>query len=893
MKFQKGSEWRKWDLHIHTPNTKLNDNFRIKDQTDIWKQYCDLLEGSDVDVFGITDYFSCDNYFTFITKFIEYHPNSKKKFFPNIELRLEVSVNKKAEEINLHILFDNDVSKDKINEFLQKLDSNITRSGAKISCLNLQPDDISSAGVDYKVIQQKLKEVFGTDKKYLILAASNNAGLRPDTDSPRKLNITDEIDKICDCFFGGQQNVKYFLDVKRYESQEDAEAKPVVTCCDAHSFDELKNWLGKRFVNDKGIIEKDITWIKTDPTFEGLKQIIYEPELRVRIQETNPVFDKEKLVIDYFKIMDSNGFIISDEKISFNRDLVCIIGGRGSGKSAILESIAYCFNAHIQNDKPLSFIFYYCQKGANPNFALQYLDLDNKPIDLFEISLMQNNETPCSYPFLYLSQNQIENFASDRQFLHGLAFETVIKNSSFTDELTKIQSTINIILQQIEIINHKLLALRELVAKADQKSLENETLKLKGELKLLESESTRAILNKLNKAQEKRSTINQAKDVRDEILGQLNDVKESVNVKLLDLYSSLDILHITHDSLELNFVKFEEHLDEILSKLKYENHEEEYQQILSEVKDILKDKLDVSVEHIEALRNKISLNESAIKSLQKDKDHFSNVIKIRHQKLVQLNSFFNDYERAYKKAIEEFSKMNQDILGTLELETELDFNTDNLCEYLLDKCIDKRKIKTKDKIITYMGLLPKLSFRQYIDWIDVFLDETFDIDNYDAFYPSLKNDIENKIVLNIPRLLTKINYKLGSITKNIDQLSLGQKGTIILKLFLSIGNNCPIVIDQPEDHLDNSFIYDDLVQTFRNAKKKRQIIVVTHNANLVVNGDADQVIVAEYDNEKINHAISGSIENPIIKEKVTIILEGGLEAFRKREKKYQYDSAER
>jgi predicted ribonuclease YlaK len=118
---------------------------------------------------------------------------------------------------------------------------------------------------------------------------------------------------------------------------------------------------------------------------------------------------------------------------------------------------------------------------------------------------------------------------------------------------------------------------------------------------------------------------------------------------------------------------------------------------------------------------------------------------------------------------------------------------------------------------------------------------------------------------------------------------LGQKGTVLLKFYLSSGNNCPIFIDQPEDHLDNDFIYHDLVKTIRAAKIKRQVVMVTHDANLVVNGDADQVIVSKYLDQVISHNFSGSLENPTIRDAVSRILEGGKEAFQKREQKYQYE----
>ncbi len=76
-----GSEWKKWDLHIHTPNTKLSDNFKSTDGTDLWDKFCESLENSDIEVIGITDYFSAENYFTFIEKFKDKYPRSKKKIF--------------------------------------------------------------------------------------------------------------------------------------------------------------------------------------------------------------------------------------------------------------------------------------------------------------------------------------------------------------------------------------------------------------------------------------------------------------------------------------------------------------------------------------------------------------------------------------------------------------------------------------------------------------------------------------------------------------------------------------------------------------------------------------------------------------------------------------------
>ncbi len=118
----------------------------------------------------------------------------------------------------------------------------------------------------------------------------------------------------------------------------------------------------------------------------------------------------------------------------------------------------------------------------------------------------------------------------------------------------------------------------------------------------------------------------------------------------------------------------------------------------------------------------------------------------------------------------------------------------------------------------------------------------------------------------------------------MEDLSLGQKGTVLLKILLAQDGK-PLMIDQPEENLDNRFVYRTLKDAFKEAKKKRQVIIATHNANLVVNTDAEQVVVAQYEENEISFK-SGPLENEEIREEVTTILEGGEEAFVQREEKY-------
>lgn len=123
--------------------------------------------------------------------------------------------------------------------------------------------------------------------------------------------------------------------------------------------------------------------------------------------------------------------------------------------------------------------------------------------------------------------------------------------------------------------------------------------------------------------------------------------------------------------------------------------------------------------------------------------------------------------------------------------------------------------------------------------------------------------------------------------KTIETGSVGEKSTAIVSLLLSAGDQ-PIVIDQPEDDLDNQYVYNVVVDLVRHQKFKRQIIIATHNANIPVNGDAELIIALGATDRVGKLLLAGSIDRPAIKGLVTTIMEGGAEAFRLRRQRYGY-----
>ncbi|MBL8558151.1 MAG: AAA family ATPase [Hyphomonadaceae bacterium] len=124
------------------------------------------------------------------------------------------------------------------------------------------------------------------------------------------------------------------------------------------------------------------------------------------------------------------------------------------------------------------------------------------------------------------------------------------------------------------------------------------------------------------------------------------------------------------------------------------------------------------------------------------------------------------------------------------------------------------------------------------------------------------------------------------IVRDFSRLSLGQQQSVLLALMLSVDTDRPLLIDQPEDNLDSEFIYHTLVPVLRRAKERRQVIVVTHNANIAVLGDAEQIIVLKSNADKGVVVSRGSIDHPDTRNHACAILEGSNEAFRRRARIY-------
>ena len=250
------------------------------------------------------------------------------------------------------------------------------------------------------------------------------------------------------------------------------------------------------------------------------------------------------------------------------------------------------------------------------------------------------------------------------------------------------------------------------------------------------------------------------------------------------------------------------------------------------------------------------------------------------------------YQSIYTPIQGEVTELLGDIENNVTFKAELFMCEPKITEHILSY-IDQRMRgkfgKSKDADQTIEKFIQKTDFNDsesVLDFIHFIVEDVTDdleqaekkIDDRQAFYDFLYG-------LNY----IGVDFKLKMGERNLNELSPGERGIVLMMFYLALSKESkPIIIDQPEDNLDNQSVYSKLVPCICKAKQKRQVIIVTHNPNIAVACDAEQIVFCEMD--KSNYQIrytAGSIENPEIKKHVVDVLEGTKPAFDLR--KMQHD----
>ncbi|KHE69435.1 MULTISPECIES: TrlF family AAA-like ATPase [Capnocytophaga] len=908
----RGSEWRKWDLHFHTPSS-----YDYKDKSVTNQKIIDILAENKISVVAITDHHTMD-----IARIQELQLLGKDKgitVLPGIEFLADA---RGKDPIHFIGIF-SDTSN--ISYIWGQLKN--TTNIKQIEGSNKKHNEVYCDLID---TMKLIKELGGITT---IHAGSKTNNIENITNSlPHAIAQKEDIVDLVDIYELGKVTDKegyiknVFPNIGKYI--------PMIIASDNH---DIKNYS-----------LKENCWIKADPTFEGLKQIIYEPEERVRIQEEEPDFKEDKEIIDKVKFISLNNKF-SNEEIYLNPNLNVIIGGKSSGKSILLYSIAKTLLADTK-DKLLF------KNNGEERYSLKSIDygfdfeITTKAGISQKISDREDGHNSLIPNIKYIPQNELVKLAEPELSGKGESLNKLVRNliCEDTDSKQKYDDFIKNVKQYDKE--------REELINSYFETLDN-IQKLEAELK---TKSNKEVLQtNIKTNSEKVEELNKKAGLSDEQIQQYKSIQEQQqeNQKRRDLLNS--------DFSQTN--AFLQELNKELSNLQERKNTFLQSIHKNEFRGYYQDKLKFIDDSIVQLQGLISEIGTIINSEGKRIFNTDNIFK---EELKQIN-----YE---KSNIEEELKpyqQNEDIKKQIRTLEEFIENDGKLLSEIdsLNKKIEEKR-QSIEEIKTKLFDLYKNSYNEYIDIVEQLKNRTIELEK-DGLqirgvtqfnFPKFRREIisfthgtyndndkycildENRsrifetnydeLISNISKMFNEImtsEYRIKTISKKeavkkllndyfydyweitykndkLGEMSTGKASFVILMLIIGLSKSkSPILIDQPEDNLDNRSVSENIISYLRNKKIERQIILVTHNANIVVNADAENVIVANQkgQNDKETSSIykfdyiNGAIENTFakieaekdllksmgIKEHIADIVEGGKEAFKNREKKYGFN----
>jgi hypothetical protein len=921
--YSRGSEWRRWDLHIHTPETNKNDQFEGDTAETKWNSYYDDInnyvgDGLDINksiaVIGITDYLSIDNYKKVISD--NKLSNSIKLILPNVEMRMTPVASNSP--INIHCIFSPEIVDDLDAIFFNRLmfeyagrkysateDELIKLGRAYSNDPTFDKKAAYKAGVEQFVVNSTtLQTVFESTAKLrenTIIVVSNKStdgasGTRTHKDYFEGATscldaLTQGIYRMSDMIFSSNPNdVEYFLG-KRADNVAEVKRKcgsikPCIHGSDAHS-------------NDK-IFEPDLRrycWIKADPTFEGLKQAVFEPNQRVRISEFKPEEKQGYNVIDRVEFQDND---FQTEPIYFNENLNCVIGGKSTGKSILIQNLARTID-ESQTSKHLNM----SKRKTKNDVNLKVFWKDGKDE---------------SHKIIYIPQtylNQLSDEKENQTEIDEWVEEILLKNPNINKSKSQL---ISYITEYKMDINKTLL---------DFLSYDDKIRKLIADKSEIGNKN--GIFTEIEKLSIEKDKIVAQSEISENEIKLYDDAKleiERITKQKCMLMNDKDNLDLIENLVEKLTIKFN-FSKEINNKII-----ECQESILSTAKDKW---LNTKTSIIKDINKQIdSFNEAEIPYLEtvnklKEKIESSEAVKVLTQKIFEekakivliseleetekqvsiernnligrLSESGNKYKHTYQTYAVIINNNTQETDGLL-FQGETPFKS-VLFSQKLSSVYDTRRTEFKQVI----GDIDKFNESKYDEKllktiIEKTVDSTMALKNGYTIESALREILDNWY---------NIVYRVKMDKDFIDQMSPGKKALVLLKILISLAESkCPILIDQPEDDLDNRSIFNDLINFIKEKKIDRQIIVVTHNANIVLGSDSENIIIANQEgNDSLNKSKrfeyrSGSIENNNIIYKsdgknkedgvlnqhgiqhhICDILEGGETAFVIRKKKYR------
>ena len=927
--YSRGSEWRRWDLHVHTPGTNKNDQYEGTTIEECWYGFYRTIsdyvgDGSDkvksIVSIGITDYLSIENYKKVIAE--KRLPDTIKLVIPNVELRMTPM--SRNEGINIHFLFNPVVVDELEDRFFSKLsfeykDRPYSATKAQLVSLgkaldsSLTEDKAYLKGVGQFIPSvDSLKKLFSNDPELrentiIIVSNSSNDGVTgaannfshveansSDFDATRQ-SIYQFVDAI---FSGNPSDISYFLGEKSDSPDEVirkcGSLKPCFHGCDAHTNAKLFEPDNQRYC-----------WIKSDPSFNGLKQVLYEPKDRVRISPLMPEEKSDYHVIDRIVIDDPD---FSPEPIQFNDKLSCIIGGKSTGKSILLHNLALTIDKNQVEEKT--------EKSKTKTRVLTKVKVFWKDGEVNETGVQNDSHKIVYIPQTYLNQLSDEN--EEKTEIDSIVEEIILQNDNarisheqMLKEIREYKPSLDKRIYDAVQINEEIQSIKKEMAEIGSRAgIEKQLdgLKKQKEIESKELSISEEDISKYDTAVSELTKLNVQVQTIENDISIVDSIVSVVIPVETDKAMSDDVRKDISDAVSTIKEKADELWKEYKLKI-IQKCQTKREKTVTDMRnsEIVVDELKEQVESNEAiaeLSKRIQDEEQRLlifRDYDKKIDEKSEELNKIISDLVQTFKRYDDIQERYAASVNgEGSSLNEG--SELTFSVLIPFRTEAFCQRI-KQLFDNRVLKSKKDIInvedfnidqfdeTALEKLIKACLNQTIPFSKSFTPES-----------ALRSILDNWYNVTY-------NVKMGDDL--IDEMSPGKKALVLLKLLISLAESkSPILIDQPEDDLDNKSISDDLITFIKKKKIERQIIVVTHNANVVVSGDAEQVIVANQrgnttPNNKFRFEYrTGSIEDDLpvyddsgtiidgilnaqgIQQHICDILEGGEKAFAKRKNKY-------
>lgn len=763
-----------WDLHIHTCDCpKGTSEFKTLDREIFITKIIEIFDSNDeFELFSFTDHNQIS-----IEVYEEYlHQKGKTEFLVGVEQ--DVYFNSEVDSQIKHLIIYFNINKNNFDQhrsFMNDYNNYVNKKAITISNL-----------LEF-LIKQKIKFVLSP---HAFKQGKRGIEYKWTTEDL----VKDEAHKYTDQFFCFWEAQGYSEIAKAIEFLHDFELDnrvSVISFSDSNNFEKLINY-----------INNPSQYFTSLPNFKGLELIATENK---RI-----FFDKVNINASNFGNLIGK-VTFNGENIFFSNKLNCIIGGRGSGKSLLLDAIANSMkDIELKNDRK------------------EYIDMFPISVHNFSNNVIEKN----NFSFDYFKQSYVADLFDSNDYYHKI-------EEQFKDELNQIQ---NIQVEEIKEENKRNF-LSNIHIFPTLEELENISDFI-NKYSLISDTSFKNSYNKQDKSKKKIISYDKYNKFYENIkklipkeLQQDSDLNDAI----IAFYNVL--INKTHEY-NLNLIN-----TDIVKNIMIDQYFD-YKKGLSD-----------------ANKEKAKVEDLIKKTFENKGFHYSKRVNLINSYVLIQRNFNNFYENYLEVDGEE--KKAFKIKKILQIETPY--------EYLIRIFKDYFYLKDLKKNITDKDIDLDVAINYYCFNKHPILKDGKTLEKLDEELLSfdLKYDYHPQIL-----------YLIKDEYEDILNLSPGTQTNILMEYLVYKDTDKPILIDQPEDNVDNQTIYSKLRVWFSNLKLKRQVIVVTHDANIVINADAENVIIANHDKKDKFKYSNGALEYKDNLEIASDILDGGKEAVKRRLMKY-------